>query len=302
MSERSLDEPFLIPARDRDLGGFSVGRVLPAPARRHVGPFVFLDHIGPITVAPGRHVDVGPHPHIGLSTLTYLFEGEILHRDSLGSVQPIRAGEVNWMTAGRGIVHSERTTPEVIAGGGHVHGLQFWVALPRADEEMEPAFAHHGRDELPEIDLGGARGVLVAGTLLGARSPVAVRSPTFFVDVDAKGGARFTLPAEHDERGIYVIAGGVKAAALTIAPRELGLVPPGTDVTVEVEPESRVVLLGGAPLDGERHLFWNFVSSEPSRIEEATRLWKAGGFSNVPGDDGKRLVLRDDPPVRKTSA
>jgi len=269
--------------RVRDLGdGFQVRRALPSPACRSVGPFVFFDHMGPVALAPGQGLDVRPHPHIGLATVTYLFEGEILHRDSLGNVQPIRPGEVNWMTAGRGIVHSERTPPELRASGTRLSGLQVWVGLPAAAEETEPAFAHH--EGLPVIEDNGVTVRLILGDLLGLSSPVATLSPTFYADVSLTAGRRMALPTDPDERGIYVVRGQIELAGHVHGAGEMLVLETGIETLVASAAGARFVAFGGAPLEGPRHVWWNFVSSREERIREAAEDWKAGRFPNVPGD------------------
>jgi redox-sensitive bicupin YhaK (pirin superfamily) len=275
--------------RTRDLGdGFEVRRALPTVERRMVGPFVFLDQMGPARFAAGRGLDVRPHPHIGLSTLTYLYDGEILHRDSLGVVQPIRPGAVNWMTAGRGIVHSERTAPELrAAGASTLEGLQLWLALPRRDEECEPSFVHHPADTLPEIDGDGVRARIVAGECFGRRSPVATRSPLFFADIALAPGARVELPALHAEQALYVVDGRLDLGA--DGQHEGGrllVAKPGAALTLRGAGPgtTRLVALGGEPMDGPRYLAWNFVASSPERIEQAKEDWKAGRFAAVPGE------------------
>jgi redox-sensitive bicupin YhaK (pirin superfamily) len=212
-------------SQNRDIGGFAVRRVLPAWPKQMVGPFIFFDHMGPAALAPGEGLDVRPHPHIGLATVTYLFEGEILHRDSVGSVQAIRPGDVNWMTAGRGIVHSERT-PEALRGGARVHGIQTWVALPRAHEEAEPAFAHHAAATLPVVELPGATVRVIAGTALGARSPVGVFSETLYAAAELAPGASLVVPTEHDERAVYVVDGSAAVAGVALAPGEMAVLAP----------------------------------------------------------------------------
>jgi redox-sensitive bicupin YhaK (pirin superfamily) len=284
-------ETVLVP-RSRDLGGFRVRRVLPSAQRQVVGPFVFFDEMGPARFAPGAGLDVRPHPHIGLATVTYLFEGEILHRDSLGTVQPIRPGEVNWMTAGRGIVHSERTPPALRAGGAPLAGIQAWVALPRRDEETEPAFAHHGQAELPLVEGEGARVRLIAGAAFGARSPVRVHSAMFYADAELAPGARLALPPEHDERGVYVVSGAVEIAGQRFAAGRLLVFRAGPEVVLRADGSARCLVLGGEPMDGPRHVFWNFVSSSRDRIEQAKADWRAERFPAVPGDS-ERIPLPD---------
>jgi redox-sensitive bicupin YhaK (pirin superfamily) len=282
-------ETVVIP-RTTDLGdGFSVRRALPSAQRRMVGPFVFLDQMGPAQLAPGNGLDVRPHPHIGLATVTYLFAGEIVHRDSLGSVQPIRPGELNWMTAGRGIVHSERTPPELRPGGSRVWGLQAWVGLPRAHEEAAPAFAHHGAGELPVLEERGVEARVIAGSLEGKRSPAVLHSDLFYADVVLQPGARFRVPHEPVERAAYVVAGRVAAGPGAAAPvfdaEQLLVFATGAEIVLEaVDGAARVMLLGGEPMDGPRFLWWNFVSSSRERIEQAGADWRAGRFAAVPGE------------------
>jgi redox-sensitive bicupin YhaK (pirin superfamily) len=274
----------IIAPRPRDLGGFTVARVLPAAERRMVGPFVFLDQMGPADFAPGSGIDVRPHPHIGLATVTYLFRGEILHRDSLGSVQPIRPGEINWMTAGRGITHSERTPPAIRADGGTLAGMQSWVALPKDDEETAPSFAHHGAAALPVVDGEGRRVRVLIGTIYGARSPVRTFSETLYADVTLTSGATLQVPAEPEERALYLVDGTVEIAGETVAPGRLLVLRPAAEIAVTARSAARLMLLGGAKLDGPRHLWWNFVSSSRERIEQAKVDWRDGRFSPVPGD------------------
>jgi hypothetical protein len=272
--------------RTRDLGdGFEVRRALPSAQRRTVGPFVFFDQMGPVAFPAGNGLDVRPHPHIGLATVTYLFEGEILHRDSLGTVQPIRPGAVNWMTAGRGIVHSERTPPELRAREDvRLFGVQTWVALPKAFEETAPAFAHHRADQLPVLEEPGKRLRLIVGTLYGARSPVVVFSEMFYADAELRNGARLDIPAEHAERAIYVVAGRIEIAGAPIDAGRLIVLGPGADIAIAASGAARLLLFGGAPMDGPRRLWWNFVSSSQERIEQAKEDWKAGRFAPVPGE------------------
>jgi redox-sensitive bicupin YhaK (pirin superfamily) len=276
-------ETIIVP-RPRDLGGFTVARVLPAAERRMVGPFVFLDQMGPADFAPGSGIDVRPHPHIGLATVTYLFRGEILHRDSLGSVQPIRPGEINWMTAGQGIAHSERTPPAIRASGGTLAGLQSWIALPKDDEETAPSFAHHGAAALPVVDGEGRRVRVLIGTIYGARSPVRTFSETLYADVSLTSGATLPVPAEPEERALYLVEGTVEIAGEAIAPGRLLVLRPAAKIAVIARSAARLMLLGGAKLDGPRHLWWNFVSSSRERIEQAKADWRDGRFPPVPGD------------------
>ena len=266
----------IVPQRRRDLGGFEVGRVLPWTQRRMVGPFVFFDHMGPVDFPRGiaKSVDVRPHPHIGLATVTYLFDGEIMHRDSVGSEQTIRPGEVNWMIAGSGISHSERFE-RARAEGGHLHGIQAWVALPGADEEMAPAFSHHGPDDLPTHEADGLWGRLIAGEGFGAKARVPTRSPMFYVHWKLAAGAQAQLPAEYPERAAYIAAGSVEVEGQTIDAGQMLVFAPGQPVLFKALTPSMVMLLGGEPL-GPRFLDWNFVSSRKERIEQARADWKAG--------------------------
>lgn len=274
-----------IEARTRDLGdGFVVGRILPSPGFRTVGPFIFFDHMGPAQFAPGEGFDVRPHPHIGLATVTYLFAGEMLHRDSLGFVQAIEPGAVNWMTAGRGIVHSERTSDAKRSSGQAMHGIQAWVALPATHEETEPSFVHHPAATLPTISFDGARRTLIAGSAFHATSPVAVASPLFYIDVEAEAGARVQMPDDHAERALYVAVGAVEIAGEVVPERTMAVLEPGRSLAFTTTGPARVMLLGGAPLESPRTIWWNFVSSRPERIEQAKADWAAGRFAMVPGD------------------
>jgi redox-sensitive bicupin YhaK (pirin superfamily) len=281
----------VIDARARELGGIAVRRVLPSAARRMVGPFTFLDEMSQPSFAAGAGLDVPPHPHIGLATVTYLFEGEIVHRDSLGSQQTIRPGDINWMTAGRGIVHSERTAADRRQAGSRLRGLQIWVALPLAHEEAEPSFHHYPGARLPEHELDGVRLRILAGSAFGLTSPVETLSSLFYVDAVMAPGTVLAVPGEHDERALYVIDGAVACSTeRTEAGRMLVFVP-GASVTLRADSPARVVLLGGALLDGPRHIYWNFVSSSKARIEQANRDWKEGRFPKVPGDDLELVPL-----------
>jgi redox-sensitive bicupin YhaK (pirin superfamily) len=273
----------VVEGRRRDLGGFEVLRVLPWAGGRMVGPFIFLDQMGPAVFAPGTGIDVRPHPHIGLATVTYLFEGEILHRDSLGMVQPIRPGEVNWMTAGRGIVHSERTAPELRNGGHRLWGLQSWVALPLDHEEDAPSFRHFSQEQLPLIEMNGVGLRVIAGSLFGAASPVPALSEMFYADAAMPIRSGLTLTPEHEERAVYVVQGALEIEEEVYNAGTLLVLAPGEPVELTAFGNSRVALLGGAPL-GERHIWWNFVSSSRERIEAAKRDWKDGRFPPVPGE------------------
>jgi redox-sensitive bicupin YhaK (pirin superfamily) len=285
----------LIESRRRDLGGFEVGRLLPYMKRRSVGPFVFFDHMGPKVFAPGvpRSTDVRPHPHIGLSTLTYLFDGEMRHRDSLGSDQPIRPGEVNWMTAGRGISHSERFDGPIRDHGGLMNGIQAWVALPNGQEEIDPSFDHHGPEDLPSYEANGLFARLCAGSAFGAHAKVNVHSPMFYVHWELQPGAKAGLPAEYPERAAYVAHGEVEVDGQRAGPGQMLVFAPGETVVFEAIQPSTVMLLGGEPI-GERHLWWNFVSSSKDRIEVAKADWTAGRIPLPPNDHDEFIPLPQD--------
>ena len=284
----------VLEGRPRDLGGFSVRRVLPAGGLQTVGPFIFFDHMGPARFASGQGVDVRPHPHIGLATVTYLFEGEFLHRDSLGTVQRIRPGDVNWMVAGRGIVHSERTPPDArgAAGGAAIHGIQTWVALPQAAEEADPSFEHHPAATLPEIGVAGGTLRLIAGEACGRRAPTSVFSPMFYLAATLEAGATVELPGEHAERAAYVADGEIVVADERHGVGRMVIFESDGPAMLRAATAARVMLLGGAPLDGPRHIWWNFVSSSAARIERASDDWRAERFAAVPGDD-ERIPLPD---------
>jgi redox-sensitive bicupin YhaK (pirin superfamily) len=287
----------VIDQRRKDLGGFEVGRVLPYPRRRMVGPFVFFDHMGPATFEPGfpRNVDVRPHPHIGLSTLSYLFEGEMTHRDSVGSEVVIRPGEVNWMTAGRGITHSERFET-LREHGGTMDGIQTWLALPVEHEETDPAFSHHeGDGELPFYESGGLRARLVAGAAFGARAAVPVFSPLFYVHWDLAAGVKAGLPAEYPERAAYVAKGSVEADGQALHAGQMAVFAPGETIAFTALEPSTVMLLGGEPV-GERFIEWNFVSSSKERIEQAKADWRAGRMKLPDLDNGEFIPLPEEPP------
>jgi len=278
-------QPFIaISPHERDLGGFSVRRLLPSAARRMVGPFVFFDHMGPAEFGPGQGIDVRPHPHIGLATVTYLFEGAIEHRDSLGSLQRITAGDVNWMTAGRGIVHSERTPADLRASGGRMQGLQTWVALPRDQEHCDPAFVHHPAATLPVIEMPGVSMRLIAGSAFGQTSPVECASSMFYIAVEMEAGASFVLPDAYAERGVYPLLGDVSINEGVLPAGQMAVLNQSEPVTLQALSPARLMLLGGEPLDGERFLWWNFVASDRADIEEAKERWRNGGFDAVPGE------------------
>lgn len=274
----------VIRPRARDIGSFSVRRSLPAPRRQLVGPFIFFDHMGPVDFEPGQGIDVRPHPHIGLATVTYLFEGEILHRDSLGVVQSIRPGAVNWMIAGRGIVHSERSDPEIRGTARRMHGIQAWIALPRDLEQRDPEFAHHPAATLPEIERDGAILRLIAGSAFGETSPVKTFSPMFYVDANLSDGASVPLPDEHPERAVYVVTGAVEIAGTRFDEGSMIVLEDNMAPQIVAVGETHAMVLGGAPVDGERLIWWNFVASDEALMEQAKADWKAGRFAKIPGE------------------
>jgi redox-sensitive bicupin YhaK (pirin superfamily) len=285
----------VIKPRTRDLGdGFQVRRALPDARMRSVGPFVFFDQMGPVMLAPGRGLDVRPHPHIGLATVTYLFEGEILHRDSLGSEQPIRPGDVNWMSAGRGIVHSERSPEAARARGVRLSGIQTWVGLPREHEEAEPAFVHFSKRQLPSVDAEGWTMRLILGETGAHRSPVPTLSPMFYADVELSGELRMEFA--YRERGVFVAGGAIDCAGARHEAGEMLVFTPQAEVRFKALGEARVLVFGGEPLDGERFLWWNFVSSSRKRIAQAADDWKAGRFAGVPGES-EFIPLPDKAPT-----
>ncbi|TDQ78518.1 hypothetical protein A8950_3574 [Dongia mobilis] len=277
MTNPKLIENVIVP-RLRDIGDFSVMRVLPVAERRMVGPFVFLDQFGPVILKAGSGMDVRPHPHIGLATVTYLLKGSIVHRDSLGYRQSIEPGAVNWMTAGRGIVHSERSSPESRQHPQELYGLQSWVALPKEHEETAPAFQHYGGEVMPEGDAEGVRLKVLAGRIQGLESPVATLWETFFGDVTLAAGARFQLDCTYDERAAYLIEGQVSVGGESFAPGRLLAFGKGAEITLTAETPTRLAVLGGATMDGPRHIFWNFVSSRQDRIEQAKADWQRDQF------------------------
>lgn len=285
-------EMVIVP-RARDLGGFEVRRALPHARRQMIGPFIFFDQMGPALMQPGQGIDVRPHPHIGLSTVTWLFDGSIYHRDSLGSAQPISPGELNWMTAGKGIVHSERTAPPELARKRKVFGIQSWVALPRQYEETSPAFDHVASQELPLIDERGISARIIAGSLYGATSPVKTQSDLFYADVQMAAGTALPLPVEHEERGVYVAEGTIEIAGQTFEEGRLLVFRAGDAITIRARSNARVMLLGGEPMDGPRYIWWNFVSSSKERIEAAKDDWKNARFAIVPGDEKDFIPLPD---------
>ena len=280
-NNRSVE--MIIEPRERDLGELTVRRVLPARQRRSVGPFVFFDHIGPAEFPPGKGIAVRPHPHIGLATITYLFKGEILHRDSLGFVQPILPGAVNLMTAGRGIVHSERAGDD-LDQAARLHGIQSWMALPEADEEREPAFEHHAAGTLPELVIDGCTVRIIIGECFDKRSPVTTYSETLYLECLVPAGRHITIPANAGERAAYIVSGSVTIGGDNFAGGVMVLARSGAALQLRADRDSRVMIIGGQSL-GERHVWWNFVSSSRRRIEKAREDWRAGRFAAVPGDD-----------------
>ncbi|HSO07373.1 MAG TPA: pirin family protein [Pelomicrobium sp.] len=274
----------LIEPKTRDLGEFTVRRTLPDRRRQRVGPFIFFDHIGPATFPPGTGVNVRAHPHIGLATITYLFEGEILHRDSLGYVQPIRPGAVNWMTAGRGIVHSEKVTADVRASGQRLHGLQTWVALPAAAEEIEPCFEHYAAGDIPAVNIGGATLRVVLGSAYGLSSPVRTHSETLYVEAVLEPGQSVAIPPA-EELAVYVVEGSVAIGGQRVGAGVLAVLAAGASGTVTAESAARIMFAGGDALDGKRYIWWNFVSSSRERIERAKTDWREQRFAAVPGED-----------------
>jgi redox-sensitive bicupin YhaK (pirin superfamily) len=284
-SNHALVEQVVLPAV-RDLGGFDVRRALPSIQRRMVGPFAFFDAFGPAVFRAGEGVDTRPHPHIGLATLTYLIEGELDHRDSEGYVQTIRPGEVNLMTAGRGIVHSERSGQAFRAREDRMFGFQAWLALPLALEETDPGFAHVNAASVPSFENEGAQVRLLAGSLGGLKSPTPIFSETLYADLQLAAGRRFKLASDHVERAAYVVSGSIEIEGQDgrFGKDQLIIFRPGSEIVIRAGSDARVMLMGGEPLEGERHIYWNFVSSRKGRIEQAAEDWKAGRFPIVPGD------------------
>jgi redox-sensitive bicupin YhaK (pirin superfamily) len=295
MSENSPVE-MVIDARRRDLGGFEVGRVLPWAKRRRVGPFVFFDHMGPVELAANlpRRVDVRPHPHIGLATITYLFAGEIVHRDSLGFHQVIRPGEVNWMTAGRGITHSERFET-MREHGGLLHGIQAWIALPESAEEIAPEFVHYEAAALPLERSAGASARVIAGNAFGKTSPVRTQSPLVYVHVELQAGASSEIPEGYSERAAFVAAGTIRVGEQSYTAGQMAVFTRGSQPRIVAATDATVMLLGGEPL-GTRHIWWNFVSSRLERIEQAKADWRAGRMALPVGDADEFIPLPEDPP------
>ena len=271
------------------VGDFHVVRALPQVGRRLVGPFCFLDHMGPATSVGHAKSGVGPHPHIGLATVTYLFDGDTLHRDSLGTVQRIRPGDVNWMSAGRGIVHSERTPPERFGHSIPMHGLQLWVALPAHLEESAPSFQHASRESLPSCEADGVAVRVVLGEWEALRSPIQVSSPTLFVVAELEPGAQLDVPTAAAERAVYVVSGDVGIEGTAVSTHQLAVLTPGEVATLSALTPARVAIIGGAPLEGPRFMLWNWVSSRKERLEQARLDWKHGRFPLIPGDSDERI-------------
>jgi hypothetical protein len=289
-----------IKGKSHDLGdGFTVTRLLPSMERRSVGPFVFFDYFGPVDFPPGKGIDVRPHPHIGLATVTYLFDGAQMHRDTLGSVQEIKPGDINWMTAGRGIAHSERSGDDVRAAGHKLHGIQTWVGLPQADEEAEPYFQHFSADQLPLRNEQDVEIRVMVGSAFGLTSPVKTFSPIFYADLYFGIGGSFLYTAEHEERAFFVIEGEIQTGydiqgVVSYHPGSLVILKPGQEIALYTDYPARLILFGGAKLDGPRHIWWNFVSSSKERIERAKQEWKDGAFGLIPGDDKEFIPLPED--------
>jgi hypothetical protein len=278
------DDPIqmTIEPKARDLGGFTVRRVLPAAERRMVGPFIFFDHMGPAEFPPGEGIQVRPHPHIGLATVTYLFTGEIVHRDNLGYVQPIRPGAVNLMTAGRGIVHSERAGDD-LQTTSYLHGIQSWMALPQQEEECEPGFVHYPAGDLPTFDLDGVQVTVIIGEAFGHRSPVAVRVPMLYLELRMPAGTQIEVPADYDERAAYVVDGDVRIAEKSFGGGIMAVAQPEGPLRLSAAADSHVMIVGGAHM-GKRHIWWNFVSSSKERIEQAKEDWVEDRFDKIPGE------------------
>ncbi len=289
-------ETLIIP-RARDLGGFEVRRALPSPKRQMVGPFIFFDQMGPAEFITDGGIDVRPHPHIGLGTVTYLYQGEFEHRDSLGTHQMIYPGEVNWMVAGRGVTHSERTSEETRAKRHNLFGIQTWIALPENKEDMAPDFEHHNKGALPDIVDTGTTAKLILGSAYGETSPVTMQSETFYLDVQLDPGAHFPLPDNHEDRGLYITQGSVEVAGETFEAGRMMVFRPGDRISVRASDQgARLMALGGATMNESRYIWWNFVSSSLDRIEAAKEAWKAGDWTNgpfrlPPGDEEEYIPI-----------
>ncbi|MBW3098341.1 pirin family protein [Pseudohoeflea coraliihabitans] len=285
----------LIVPRAVDLGEMEVRRALPSTKRQMVGPFIFFDQMGPAEFLTDQGIDVRPHPHINLATLTYLFEGEILHRDSLGTEQAIRPGAVNWMKAGKGIVHSERTSDQKRKDGQRLFGLQTWLALPETQEETDPDFIHYGADELPVFDSDGITARLIAGEAFGKASKLKTASGALYGDISLQAGRQVPIDATYEERALYTIAGEIEIAGDSFPPGQLLILRPGDAITVKATSAARFMLFGGEPMGGPRYIWWNFVSSRPERIEQAKEEWRRGRFDTVPGDEADFIPLPEGP-------
>ncbi len=289
----------LIVPRARDLGGFEVRRALPAPKRQMVGPFIFFDQAGPAELLSGQGIDVRPHPHIGLGTVTYLFQGDFHHRDSTGADQIIRPGALNWMVAGRGVSHSERTSATARSGPNSLSGIQTWLALPEADEEMDPMFEHHGKETLPVIEDRGVSLRLILGNAYGETAPATMFSETFYADVTLEAGARLPLPDNHEDRGIYIVDGSISIAGQNFEAAQMMVFRPGDRITIAAgERGARLMVLGGATLSGPRYIWWNFVASSRERIEEAKAEWRAQNWGkgrfDLPANDREEHIPLPD--------
>lgn len=273
----------LLRPAEKDLGGLIVRRLFPVVGHKNVGPFVFFDHFGALGFAPGEGMDIPPHPHIGLSTVTYLFDGEILHRDSLGNVQAIKPGEINLMVSGKGIVHSERTAPDIREDGQMLHGLQLWLALPREDEDCEPAFYHYDAVEIPSLSANGCQLKVLIGEAYGLRSPVFTHCPTLYFECRLEAGVNLELPVDIEEMGVFVISGQVKSGGGTIHQHQLAILDTSQLESLSASTQSHFVVIGGEP-QGKRHIYWNFVSTAGEKIEQAKQDWRLGNFPPVPGE------------------
>ncbi len=287
-------ETLIIP-RARDLGGFEVRRALPAPKRQMVGPFIFFDQAGPAEFLTGQGIDVRPHPHIGLGTVTYLYRGDFHHRDSIGSDQIVTPGALNWMVSGKGVTHSERTSAPARKGPHSLYGIQTWIALPESHEDMEPTFEHHAREALPLITDDGISARLILGEAYGETAPATLYSEAFYLDVTLAPGARFPLPDNHEDRGLYITEGSVSIAGQTFGAMQMMVFRPGDKITVAAGPQgARLMALGGATLGGPRHVWWNFVASSRERIEQAKEEWRAAnwgqGLFDLPIGDGEEYI------------
>ncbi|KAA0019528.1 pirin family protein [Salinicola corii] len=291
-------ETLIIP-RARDLGGFEVRRALPAPKRQMIGPFIFFDQAGPAELLTGQGIDVRPHPHIGLGTVTYLFRGDFHHRDSTGADQVIQPGELNWMVAGRGVTHSERTTRAARNAVNSLFGIQTWLALPESHEDIAPSFEHHGKATLPVIEDGGTRVRLILGSAYGKTAPATMFSETFYADVMLEAGSLLPLPDDHEDRGIYIVEGSISIAGQDYAAPQMMVFRPGDRITVAAGGHgARLMILGGATLGGPRYIWWNFVASSRERIEEAKAEWRAEDWGNgrfdLPIDDREEHIPLPD--------